>query len=102
MAAVVMQGFASLDFLSLQWCNLGLRSWGSGTSDPLAGLIHVGGVLDAATASLGLSTYVIVVVGWATGKQPTVAIGIDGGGKRCVAANFFGIVDLSAVGLVLA
>lgn len=44
-------------------------------------------------AGLGLSTHAVVVAGCANGKWSAVALGVDGGGKTCVVAKYFGFVD---------
>lgn len=59
----------------------------------VAGLVHDSGVQGAAAAGLGLSTHAVVVAGCANGKWSAVALGVDGGGKTCVVAKYFGFVD---------
>lgn len=59
----------------------------------VAGLVHDSGVQGGAAPGLGLSTHAVVVAGCANGKWLAVALGVDGGGKTCVVAKYFGFVD---------
>lgn len=66
----------------------------------VAGLVHDNGVQGVVVGGLGLSIHVVVVASCANGKWSAVALGVDGGGKTCVAGKFF-VVDFWTLGLVL-